>query len=513
MVSTEESMASILNRLRAGFASHRTLNYGYRVVQLRTFKRALQENNPRIHEALVRDLARTEFQNEAELDSLMRYIDYCVDNLKNWMKPELRDLDMMLGPGRTFIIHEPFGVALIIGSWNFPFATTLNPLIAAIAAGNAALVKPSEMSSNSSRVIKELIQALDVECYQCVEGGPDVARALVSLKYDIIAFTGSPEKGKIIAEAGAKNLTPVILELGGKNPVYVDESADLGPTVRRIVQTRCFNAGQMCVSPEYVLVHSKVLDAFITEAAKCVKNFFGENPKQSPDLGRLVHSNHTQRIANLIENHSGRLICGGDSDVANRYIAPTIILNPDPRAPISQEEIFGPVLLVFTVKDIHEAITFINSREKPLAIYYYGRNSANKNLLMKETSSGNFSVNESAFHYAVVDIPFGGVGNSGTGSYFGKSGFLNFSHHKSVFEKGTLDCYPYSLRYPPHSSQKLKQFRLLKRLMAFSQNDLKRYLKYAAILVALVVLWKISQSPRSKKMLLAGLTKVITYIK
>lgn len=509
MVSTEDSMASILDRLRVGFASHRTLNYGYRVVQLRTFKRAIQDNYAKILDALVKDLSRTEFQNEAEIDSLLRYIDYCVDNLKTWMKPEPRDLDMMLGPGKTYILHEPFGVALIMGSWNFPFATTLNPLIAAIAAGNAALIKPSEMSNNSSRVIRELTQALDVECYQCVEGGPDVAKALVLLRYNIIAFTGSPEKGKLIAEAAARYLTPTILELGGKNPVYVDENADLGPTVRRIIQTRCFNAGQMCVSPEYVLVHHKIADSFITESTRCIKNFFGEDPKSSPDLGRLIHSNHTQRVASLLENHGGRVICGGESDVSNRYIAPTLILNPDLRSPVSQEEIFAPVLLIFTVRDIQEAIDFINSREKPLAVYYYGKSTHNKNLILKETSSGNFSMNESAFHYAVVDIPFGGVGNSGTGSYFGKYGFLNFSNHKSVFEKGTLDCFPYSLRYPPYTPKRLRQFRLLKRLMAFSQNDMKRYLKYAGILVALVVLWKLTQSSRSKKILDLALNKIM----
>jgi aldehyde dehydrogenase (NAD+) len=476
MSSVHAQIAEIMMKLQSGFRSHKTFNRSYREAQLRSLRRALVEQTPGIHEAISKDLSRTAFQTTAEIDSITKYIDYTLKHLKKWMSPKSRDLDFLLGPGKTYILPEPYGVALILGSWNFPFVTTISPLVAAISAGNAALIKPSELAPHSSKLMVQILSSLDPECYQTIEGGPEIAKAVTDMRFDVIAFTGSPEKGKLVAAAASKYLTPTILELGGKNPAYIDDSANLAVTARRIVQARYFNCGQICVAVDYVLISEKNAAKFLDETKRAIQDFFGPDPQKSPDLGRILLPSHAQRIKNLLDNHGGELICGGRCDVESRYVDPTIIFNPNFDAPISKEEIFGPVLLVYSVRDVNQAISFINSREKPLALYYYGANNKNKEWLLRETSSGAFCVNESVFHCSIVQLPFGGVGNSGTGSYLGKEGFKNFSHIKPVYEKGTLDCYPYSLRYPPYTPQKISQFAFLKRVVCFTQNQISKAL-------------------------------------
>lgn len=490
MSSVSAQITATLSSLQSGFRTHKTLAYSYRQSQLRILKQAILDSMQDIREAVSKDLSRTDFQTSGEIDSITRYIDYSLQNLKKWMKPKPKDLDILLGPGKTYVLPEPFGVSLILGSWNFPFATTINPLIAAISAGNAAFIKPSELAPHSSKVMLRILNSLDPDCYQAIEGGPDVAKALTDQRFDVIAFTGSPEKGKLVAAAAAKHLTPTILELGGKNPAFIDDDADLAMAARRIIQAKFFNCGQICVAVDYVLISEKNVSRFLEEAKRTIETFFGSDPQKSPDLGRLLLPGHAKRIQQLIENHEGTLICGGNSDVENRYVEPTIILNPSKNAPISKEEVFGPVLLVYSVRDINEAINFINSREKPLALYYYGNSTQNKDWMLRETSSGGFCMNESVLQYSIVHLSFGGVGNSGSGSYFGKGGFKSFSHMKSVLEKGGLDVYPLSLRYPPYTQKKLSQFDLLKKTLRFTQNQLTRGLAAGGVAVLSLLAYK-----------------------
>lgn len=481
-----DSIDSKLQRVRSGFQSFKTLPLSYRQAQLRALRSSLQAHYSDINAALATDLNRSSAASRvSETEHLIEQVDYVLGNLKNWVKPESRDFPALFLPGNAYITYEPLGVVLIMGTWNFPFAITLGPLIYAIAAGNAAIIKPSEMSVASAQLIQTLCSVLDPDCYQVVQGGPEVAEYLLSLKWDLIFFTGSTEKGKLVAAAGAKTLTPVIGELGGKNPTIVDDDANLENAALRITQGRTFNVGQVCVAPEYVFVHKSLLGRFEEAAVAALKRFYGEDPRKSPDYGRIINTGHTQRIAKLLESHGGTVLLGGTVDVSERYVAPTLLRSPDLNSPLMKEENFAPILSIFPFEDIHEVITFINSREKPLAVYYFG--SRNKDLVRQQTSAGAFLQNEAIFQYALLDLPFGGVGASGTGRYHGVEGFRAMSNVKSVFEKDTYNGFPASLRYPPHTPEREAQFFRLKHAFGFSASSFQALLLRATIATALVL--------------------------
>lgn len=482
-----------LKTLRTGFATKKTKTYNYRATLLREFKKAVLLHQNEIIDAIRSDLGRCEFLTRiCEVDSLIGNIDYQLKNLKKFMQPKPCDIPLAIAPATGYVQSEPFGVALIMGSWNFPFATTLNPVICALAAGNCVCVKPSEISVNSSRVIKQMIDSLDPETLICLEGGPEIARGLLEDRWDVIAFTGSPEKGKLVAKAAAKYLTPTVLELGGKNPVIVDEDVDLEVAALRIVQARYLNLGQLCLSPEYVFIHHSMLNAFLEKVQKCIKTFFTDNPKESPDYGRIVNEFHMWRIMKLLDGHGGELITGGDGDIESKYISPTVILNPSPESELCKNEVFGPILSVFTYTSLDECIEYINAREKPLALYVFGNNQNNIDKVRLSTSSGHFSVNEAAFNYSCVDLPFGGVGESGMSMIFSKYGFEAMSHQKSVLVKSTLNMYPLTLRYPPYTPESSRSFNKIKFLNKYTVLQAARFGKrFLMLLVLIVVAYKL----------------------
>lgn len=483
MEGAADLVARIQADLKEGFKSGFTKKYNNRIQLLKDLKRSFIAHKPDIIESLDKDLSRcAHLSILTEYDILINNIDYHIQMLSKWMQPEPCDLPLLLAPAQALIVKEPYGLVLVIGAWNFPFATSLNPVITAIAAGNCVLLKPSEISSNTSRVMKSIISNLNQSCIQCIEGGTDVAVALTQARWDLIGFTGSPEKGKLVAQAAAKFLTPTLLELGGKNPVIIDENVDLSMAVQRIAQGRFLNSGQICLSPEIAFVHSSNLEKFLQLMKETITQFYGANPKESKDYGRIINEFHTKRVQALVRGeHNGNIVIGGEIDIEDKYIAPTVIVNPSVDSEIAKEEIFGPVLLVYSFEKIQETIDFINAREKPLALYYYGKSKSNMLNIRDQTSSGNFCWNESVFNYACITMPFGGVGNSGNGVMYGKEGFKAMSHQKSVLLKDSYDGFPVTLRYPPYTPSKIKRFGLLKQAMSSTLNSALFTIKFAAI--------------------------------
>lgn len=480
---------STMERLRKGYNEGSNLSYEDRIRNLDAFLSAVVKNTDHIREAVSKDLGRCSFLTDlTEIEGLKDSVGYYKSNLKKFMSEIQKDLPALLFPGKIYLKPEPYGLSLILGSWNFPFSTTLHPLVNAIAAGNTAVIKPSEMAPHSSAVMKRIIDSLDQRVFGIIEGGPEAAIALLEERWDLIVFTGSPEKGKLIAAAAAKHLTPTILELGGKNPVIVDKDANMKNATLRITQGRYLNVGQLCISPDMALVHSSRLDEFLAGMQATIKQFFGEDPKNSADYSRIVNDMHTKRIASLLEGHGGRLICGGQVDFKEKYIAPTIVLNPHKDSPLGSQEVFGPILVVFTFENFDDVVQLVNSREKPLALYYFGSNKKNFEILKTRTSSGNITWNDCVFHYSCCDLPFGGVGNSGISAMFGEEGFRAMSHNKSVMEKPTLNFGPLNLRYPPYTPENQKEFFKTKARMNFNVSSMKCFGKGVMAVILLGIL-------------------------
>jgi aldehyde dehydrogenase (NAD+) len=346
-------------------------------------------------------------------------------------------------------VREPLGVALVIAPWNYPIQLLVEPLAAALAADNCVLAKPSELAPACSAALADLLpRYVDPEAVVVVEGGVDETTALLAQRWDHIFFTGSTAVGHVIAAAAATHLTPTVLELGGKSPTYVHASADLDVTARRIAWGKFLNAGQTCIAPDYVLVDHEVKDALVEKLTRQVRSFYGSEPKSSKSFGRIVNDRHLERLQGLLANGAGTVAAGGEVDAAERYVAPTITVEPRPDAAIMQEEIFGPILPVLGVGGPTEAKAFIGARPKPLALYVFAQRGEVVDDLVNHTTSGGVCVNQTLMHLVPPDLPFGGVGDSGMGAYHGRSGFDAFSHHKSVLRKRTRP--DLRLLYPPY---------------------------------------------------------------
>jgi aldehyde dehydrogenase (NAD+) len=378
--------------------------------------------------------------------------------LASWMKPERVRTSLLAMPGRSYIYKEPLGVVLIIAPWNYPFQLVVLPLIGAIAAGNCAVVKPSEISPNVSALLAKWVPMyLDPKAVQVVAGGVPETTALLREKWDHILYTGNGTVGRIVMEAASKHLTPVTLELGGKSPCIVDESADLDMAAKRIVYGKFFNAGQTCVAPDYVLVHDRVHDALVNRMVSTIREFYGDDPKQSPDFARIVNERHHARLTRLLANTD--VATGGEADLSDRYIAPTILRNVSEDDPVMQEEIFGPILPVISVPSVESAIGFVNRHEKPLALYVFAGDEAAQDRVLSGTSAGGTVLNHVWLHVGVPELPFGGVGESGMGAYHGRQSFETFSHKRSVLKKPTLPDPP--ILFPPYSARKLRWLKKL----------------------------------------------------
>ncbi len=445
----DATIPNMLKAQRAFFATGVTKSIDFRVAQLQRLKTAIVQRQGDIVKAAREDLGRSDYEAYFELGAVME-LDHILKHLKTWAKPRKVGLPISQLPGSAWVQPEPLGLVLIIGPWNYPFQLVMSPLMGAIAAGNCAILKPSELAPATSRVVAALIQETFAPEYVAVlEGGAETAQALLAHRFDHILFTGGPRVGQMVMEAAAKHLTPVTLELGGKSPCIVDRDTPLEITAKRIVWGKYLNAGQACIAPDYLLVHEAIKPALLEALQQAVQEFFGDDPAQSPDFGRIVNDRQFDRLSALLEGQS--ILIGGQTNRASRYIAPTILSPVDWDAPIMQEEIFGPLLPVLTYGDIHGAIAAINARPKPLALYLFSRDRAIQDLVLSSTSSGGVCLNDVFLQAAIWDLPFGGVGFSGIGAYHGKASFETFSHLKSVLKKPfwiDLDW-----RYPPYANK------------------------------------------------------------
>jgi aldehyde dehydrogenase (NAD+) len=455
-----DRLQALLQRQRDFFATGQTKEIDFRLAQLKALKQAILAHQTEVMAALHADLGKPEFEAYLTEIGVTQEIDYAIKHLRTWAKPQKVSTSAITFPARAEIRSEPLGIVLIIGPWNYPFQLMIAPLVGAIAAGNCVLLKPSELSPHTSQVITKIIQATFQPQYiAVVEGGIEASQALLAERFDHIFFTGGTAIGKVIMEAAAKHLTPVTLELGGKSPCIVDTEIHLEHTARRIVWGKFMNAGQTCVAPDYLLVHRQVKPALLSAIQKTIQGFYGDDPEQSPDFGRIISSRHFNRLADLLKD---KILIGGETNAEKRYIAPTV-MEATWDDPVMADEIFGPILPVLEYEDLAEAIAQINARPKPLALYLFSSNKQTQARVLRETSSGGVAINETIMQIAPHTLPFGGVGDSGMGSYHGKYSFDTFSHRKSVFYKPFwLDL---KVRYAPYAGK----MDLMKKLMGGSR--------------------------------------------
>ncbi|MHC5610129.1 MAG: aldehyde dehydrogenase [Nostoc sp.] len=451
MITTELSnIGDIIQNQREFFRTGKTKDITFRIEQLKNLKQAIIEHEQSIVEALQADLHKPELETYLTEIGVIKEIDYAIKHLKKWSKPKKAAVSFDFFSYSAKIYPEPLGLVLIIGPWNYPFQLIISPLIGAIAAGNCAIIKPSEIASHTSHIIAEIIaKHFDPAYIAVVEGDVEASQKLLAEKFDHIFFTGGTAVGKIIMAAAAKYLTPVTLELGGKSPCIVDSDINLEHTVRRIIWGKFINAGQTCIAPDYLLVNKKIKKDLIDGLKKCLKEFYGDNPANSADYARIISQKHFERLVNFLKD--GEVIIGGETQPSERYIAPTVIDNVSLEDSVMQEEIFGPILPIIEYSDIAEAIALINSRPKPLALYLFSQNKNLQNSLLQETSSGGVCINDTVMQVGVPSLPFGGVGDSGIGNYHGKASFDTFSHDKSVLQNSFwLDL---KWRYAPYEGK------------------------------------------------------------
>ncbi|MCF2147210.1 aldehyde dehydrogenase [Desmonostoc muscorum LEGE 12446] len=451
MITTELSnIGDIILNQRNFFQTGKTKDINFRLEQLQTLKQAIIEHEQEIIQALQADLHKPEVEIYLTEIAVIKDIDYAIKYIKTWTKPHKVAVSLEFFSYSARIYPEPLGVVLIISPWNYPFQLAISPLIGAIAAGNCAIVKPSEIASHTSSIVAKIITKYFQPAYiAVVEGGIEASEKLLAEKFDHIFFTGGTSVGKIVMAAAAKHLTPVTLELGGKSPCIVDTEINLEHTARRITWGKFINAGQTCIAPDYLLVDKKIKKDLIDELKKCLKEFYGDNPANSPDYARIISQKNFDRLVKFLED--GEVIIGGETKSSERYIAPTIIDNVCLEDSVMQEEIFGPILPIIEYSDIGEAIALINSRPKPLALYLFSQNKNLQNQVLQETSSGGVCINDTMMQFGVSSLPFGGVGDSGIGNCHGKASFDTFSHHKSVLQNSFwLDL---KWRYAPYKSK------------------------------------------------------------
>jgi aldehyde dehydrogenase (NAD+) len=430
--------------------------------QLKRLKMGIKKYEGQIMKALYKDLGKHENESYmTEIGFVYHSITLMLKNMSKWARLEKKPTPIFLMPAKSYIVNEPYGSVLIIGPYNYPFQLLIEPLIGAIAAGNTAVLKPSEMAPNISRLVKALIDDIFPQKYiSCVEGTIETNTSLINAQFDYIFFTGSVAVGKIVMQAAARNLVPVTLELGGKSPVIVDESANIKEAARRIIWGKTINAGQTCVAPDYVLVHETVKEQLMKEMKLALNQFFGDNIEKSNSFGRIINDKHFNRILTMIEKDKEEVVFGGQYNKETRYIEPTLIAISSWNAATMQEEIFGPVLPIMAYHNLDKTIKTIRRLPKPLALYLFTTNKFIETKVLREISCGNVSINDTITHVANPYLPFGGVGNSGIGAYHGKESFLTFSHRKGILKKPA--SINNSLSYP--SFNKI-QLRLVKKFL------------------------------------------------
>lgn len=470
--SGELPISERVRRLRETLSTGKTKSYDWRIAQLRAVHTFLVNEEKAIISALHTDLGRSKFEAIGlDVVGLGMEIEYIISNLKSWMRSTYTDIPAMMAPGLSEITHEPFGVVLVMGAFNYPISLTLGPLVGAIAAGNVCLIKPSEMASKCEALLRDVFMTyVDTSCFSIVCGGIEVNQQVLQQRFDKIFFTGSPRVGKIVMKAAAEFLTPVSLELGGKSPTIVDETvSNMHLAVTRILWGKFANAGQTCIAPDYLYVHETQYELFLETAKKILSSFYGVDADQSPDFGRIISSAHCARLQGLLptkDDSFARIAYGGRVDVENRYVEPTILIDVEMNSKVMSEEIFGPILPVFKYKSLDEIVQHVVSGEKPLVMYIFSKSNKTINKLTREISSGGVLVNDTLMHFGNIHTPFGGVGHSGMGGYHGKFSFECFSHRRTIFTRDSHSLLDVPVRYPPYSDCGLSLFKLSTHLPA-----------------------------------------------
>lgn len=451
----------IFNKQKEFFNLGKTKDINFRIEVLKKLKKVIKENEDKILEALKRDLGKSNFESYAtEIGLVYDEINTHIKNIKRWSKIKKIKSPIVHYPSKSYIYKEPYGVILIIGPFNYPFQLVMAPLVGAISAGNTAIIKPSENTKNTALLLEEIInENFNKEYLRVVSPleGKEAVSFLLELPFDYIFFTGSIRVGKIVMEKAAKNLVPVTLELGGKSPCIVDKDAKLEIAAKRIVWGKFLNVGQTCVAPDYLCVHRSIRDKLLKLIIEEIHKQFGKDIKSSPDYPRVVNNPSLNRLSEYLND--GKIYYGGKIDKNDLYMEPTILTNVDVDSNVMTEEIFGPILPVIEFEDIKDIINFINAREKPLALYYFSENKVNINNILKCTTSGGVTINDTVIHVANGNLPFGGVGNSGIGSYHGKASFDTFTHKRSVMERGTF--IEFNIRFAPYKNK----INILKKIM------------------------------------------------
>ena len=451
-------ISALVKNQRAYFQSHATIDVNYRLSMLKKLKAAIIKYESRIHDALKKDLGKSETESYmCETGLTLSELSYQISHLKRWARPRTHRTGLANFHAHSFTVQEPYGCVLLMSPWNYPFMLCMEPLIGALAAGNCCIVKPSAYSSATSAVIAEIIRDVFPEEYVAVvEGGRAENTELLNQRFDYIFFTGGVTVGKLVMEKASAHLTPVTLELGGKSPCIIDSTADLKIAAARLAFGKYLNCGQTCVAPDYVLIDRKIKDAFVPLLKEQIVKMYGAQPLNNPDYGKIINRKHFDRLLELID--SSKTILGGEYHEDTLQIAPTILDNVTADDPVMQEEIFGPILPIITYDTLDEAEHFVTSREKPLACYLFTSDKSYEKRFLKRVSFGGGCINDTVIHLATSEMGFGGVGNSGMGSYHGKKSFDTFSHEKSIVKKYCWLDMP--MRYQPYKKAYLKLIRL-----------------------------------------------------
>ena len=443
-----------LEQQRAFFDTNRTIDIKFRKEALKKLRNAIKINEKKIIDALYNDLRKHEFEAYTnEISIVVNEISYHLKNLRCWSKNKRVRTNLANVFASNHISSDPHGVVLIMSPWNYPFQLLLNPLVGAISAGNCAILKPAEFAVHTSAVIADIISEIfPPEYISLFKGGKDVNQALLKEKFDYIFFTGSPVLGKIVMQAASEHLTPVTLELGGKNPCIVNDCANIEVSAKRIAWGKFLNNGQTCISPDYLLVHESVKNELITQLQKHIKAFYGSNPADSQSYGRIINKHHFDRLVKLINSSS--VVFGGGYNADDLYIEPTILDKVSLSDAIMQEEIFGPLLPILEYKSVDEAMQIINSNQSPLAFYIFADKKSFINNIINKIKAGGICINDTVMNFVNHRLPFGGSGNSGMGQYHGKYSFDTFSRKRAILKQPTIIDIP--LRYPPFSKWQLK---------------------------------------------------------
>ncbi len=458
-LTLQQEIENIHQQHKRFFNSGETLDVSYRIKLLKALKDEIVKRQDDINKALYLDLKKSPTEAYiTETGIVLVELKKTIKNIRRWMKPMKVGTPMFFLPASSRVTPEPYGNTLIISPWNYPFQLLFLPLIGAVAAGNTAVCKPSELSPHTTKITKEIIEAVfESNQVVCVEGGIPESTALLEKRWDYIFFTGSTHVGRIVYQAAAKHLTPVTLELGGKSPCIVDPTANLDTAASRIVFGKFTNAGQTCIAPDYLFVHHSIKEKLLDKMTSAVEKFFGKNPKESADYGRIINERNFDRISNLID--SNKIILGGEVDRSDKYIAPTFLDHAEPTDKAMQEEIFGPVLPIMSWNNLEEVKQFVKVQEKPLVLYMFSKSRRNIDEVLTNCSSGGVCVNDCLVQNANDNFPFGGVGESGIGNYHGRHSFNTFSHQKSIMHKwASIDP---SIRYAPYT----KKYKALKFLV------------------------------------------------